>query len=86
MTPQNLAADYARLKTLIEIFDLNDPSRIFNVDESGFIIKGMTINRSKFIVQSGTRGKTRKPKFKVHMILSTSGQRRNPLLVLPGIE
>lgn len=43
MTAQNVASHFAGSKALTEKFDTTNLSRIFNSDESGFSIKGMTL-------------------------------------------
>lgn len=92
MAPPNNATHYNRLlKALVETFNINDPSRIFNFGKSDFSINGMTFGRSKCIVKSDTRDNTRDPMFKgtrdhvtLMPVISASGEVLNPLLVLPG--
>lgn len=93
MNPENVATHFARLHAICEKHSINDSSRIINLDESGFSLRGMTIGRAKCIVKSGTRGNTRELKFRgscdhvtLMPVVSAAGQVFTPLFVLPGKE
>lgn len=94
MNPTTVAAHFTRLKAVIEKYDIHDPSRIFNLDESGFSIKGMTLGgRAKCIVSEGARGNIVEPKFRgscdhvtLMPVVSAAGQALTPVVVLPGKE
>lgn len=73
-------------------YDINESARIFNLDESGFSIRGMALSCSKCAVKKGARGSTREVKFRgtfdhdTHIpVLSASGPILTPLFVLRGI-
>lgn len=66
---------------------------MFNSDESGFSLRGMTLGRSKCIVRSVMRANTRELKFRgtcdhvtVMPVISAAGQVMTPLVVFPGRE
>lgn len=92
-SPENVATRFTYLKSLMEKRDINDASRIFNLDEFGFSLRGMTLGMSKCVVASVTRENTREQKFRVscdHVIIMpvmfTVGQVLTPLVVLSGFE
>ena len=94
MNPENVATHFARIKALCAKHSISDGCYVFNLDESGFSIRGMTLGgRSKCIVQRGTRANTREPKFKgtcdhvtLMPVVSAAGQVYTPVVVLPGKE
>ena len=45
INPQNVAKQFCRLRAVMKKFDILDPSIIFNLEESGFSIKGMNLGR-----------------------------------------
>lgn len=90
---ENMAAHFARVCPVFEINANDDPSRVFNLDQSGFSMKGVTLGRSKIVGRNGTRGNTREVKFRGairHFTLmpafSAGRQSLTPLVVLPGKE
>lgn len=75
------------------LFPRNQKTQVFNLDECRFSIRGMTLGRSKCVVQKGTQGNTKEPKFRgtfdhvtMMPVISASGQVMTPLFVLPGKE
>lgn len=94
MNPDTVAEHFARIRAITEKHGINDPTRIINLDESGFSIRGMTLGgRSKCVVSQGSRGNTTEPKFKgtcdhvtLMPVVSASGQAYTPVIVLPGKE
>lgn len=55
MNPEYVARYFTRIKALMRKFDIDEPTRIFNLDESGFYIKGMTFGRWKCILKKKSR-------------------------------
>lgn len=49
----------AMIKELIDKQYINAPTRILNIDESGFSTRVIPLGRSKCSVRTGTRGKPR---------------------------
>lgn len=93
MNPENLVKHFCRLRPDMKRFDIMDPTRIFNLDESGFSVKGMTLGRSKFFVPKGRRGNSIESKFRgscdhvtMMPVISAAGQILTPLFVLPRVE
>lgn len=94
MTPEIVATHFARIRGLCDKYSIKQGSCIFNLDESGFSIRGMTLGgRKKCIVKKGTRANTKYVKFKgtvdhvtLMPVVSGSGQFYTPVFVLPGIE
>lgn len=93
MSPQTVETHFSMLKSIIEKHDIKDPSCIFNVDESGFSIRGMAVGRAKSVVESGTKANMLENRFQGtcdHVILmpvvSASRQFLTPLVVLPRKE
>lgn len=92
-SPENVAAHFACVKSLIKKHDINDVSRILNLGESGFNLRGMTLGRSKCVVASGTGENMHEPKFRgpcdlviIKLVISAAGQILTLLVVLPGAE
>lgn len=94
MNPENCAKHFARIKALCDKHGINDGCYIFNLDESGFSMRGMTLGgRTKCVVQRGTRANTREVKFRgtvdhvtLMPVVSGSGHIYTPLFVLPGVK
>ncbi len=55
MTIENLAAHYAWLKTIYEKYNIYCPSQVFNLDETGFNIRGAVRGKTKLIVPQKKR-------------------------------
>lgn len=45
MSPHNVAQHFARIRYLLNKYDIQDPTKVFNIDECGFSVKGMTWGR-----------------------------------------
>ena len=55
MSPENVVEYFARVKLLLEELEIREPSHVFNLDECGFSVKGMTRGRRvKRVVQAET--------------------------------
>lgn len=93
MDPEILAYHFAGLKEVIDKHKIRDPCRIFNLDDCGFSIRGMTLGRSKCAVKKGTIGNTRELTFKgtvdhvtMMPVILAFGKIFTPLLVSPGVD
>lgn len=58
-----MAKYFARIRALVKKYDI-DATRLFNLDETGFGMKGMTFGRSKCIVETKDRANTKELKLK----------------------
>lgn len=81
------------LAALMNTFDIQNRTRNFNADDSGFSTLGMSFGRSKCVVRRWEKGDTGEIQFRGscdHVILmpvvSAAGQIMKPLVVLQGIE
>ena len=45
MSPENIAAHFARIKAISQKFDIIKPWQVFDLDECGFSIRGMALGR-----------------------------------------
>ena len=94
MCPENVAAHFARIRALCSKHRITDAYQVFNLDESGFSLRGMTHgSRSKRIVKRGSRPNSREVKWKgkcdhltMMAVVNAAGQTFTPLFVLPGIK
>lgn len=94
MSPVNIAAHFARIKALSEKYGIKEPCQVFNLDESGFSIRGMAWSgRSKRVVRRAARANARQLKWRgsvdhvtMMAVVSAGGQSYTPLFVLPGIK
>lgn len=94
MCPENVAAHFARIRALADKHDITEPFQVFNLDESGFSIKGMSYgSRSKRIVRNGSRANARQLKWRgtcdhvtLMAVVNAAGQSYTPLVVLPGVQ
>lgn len=74
-------------------YDIWDPDRIFNLDKSGFSMRGMMLGSTKRVFKWSERGNTREIQFrgtcdhvKLLQVISAAGQIMTPIVVLPGVE
>ena len=72
-------------------YEINDPTRIFNMDESGFSVRGMKIIGFKCILKKGTLENTRETTFRgildkltVKLVISAVGYVLSTLVILLG--
>lgn len=91
MNPENMAMHFSRVKSIIDKFDIQYLTRIFNVARSACSIRGMTSGRFKYLVETYRRVNRRGVQFRgtvFHVILRTvvsaSGQVLTPLVDLRG--
>ena len=55
MSPDNVARHFARVQHILKSHGINEPTHVFNLDECGFSVKGMTWGRKvKRIVADGS--------------------------------
>lgn len=52
INPDNIATNFYLIKSLIEKHGINDPTTVFNLEESGFSIHILTLGRSKCLVRT----------------------------------
>lgn len=94
MNPSTVAKHFARIVALCEHYEIRDASQMFNLDETGFSIKGMrTGGRTKCVVPKNARANSRDVTFRGSIdhvtfmpVVSASGQLYTPVCVLPGVE
>ena len=92
MSPENVAAHFARIKPLSQKFDITKPWQVFKLDECGFSIRGMALGRRvKRLVQRSSRASTRTLKWQrtadhvtMMAIVNAVGQKYTPVFVLLG--
>lgn len=72
-------------------FSIRNPTRIFNLDEAGFFMRGMPLWRSKRVGKTGERGNTREIKFRgtlhhvtLMLVISAAGQILIPIVAQAG--
>lgn len=92
MNAESLSIHFAQIKTLMNRYKMDENSCIFNHDESGLSLNGITLGLSKSFTDTGNRG-IKKMKFKGSLdnitllsVFSVSRQILNPLFVFAGKE
>ncbi len=91
MTVNNVAAHFARLEAIYEKYSINCPSQIFNLDETGFSLKGAVRGQTKVIIPKGERANSVTLKTSgnvdhvtVMPVVSADGKVWNPAIILKG--
>ncbi len=92
MNPETVAVHFARIKSLCSNHNIANGCYIFNLDESGFFIRGMALGgREKCVVEEEVRPNTRYLKFQgfidhvsVMPVVSATVQVYTPVFILPG--
>ena len=91
MTVENVAGHYARLKAIYEKYSINCRSQIFNLDETGFSMRGAERGRTKLVTIKDQRLNCVSLKLSgsidhvtVLPVVSADGKMWNPAVVLKG--
>ncbi len=56
LTVNNVAAHFARLKAIYEKYSIKCPSQVFNLDETGFSLRGAVRGKTKVIITKRRKG------------------------------
>eukprot|EP00171_Calliarthron_tuberculosum_P004068 IDg4068t1 len=93
MSPENVAEHFARLRSVLDKYSITEPTHVFNLDECGFSVKGMTWGkRIKRVVHAGTTSFQRTLSWSGSVdhvtcmaVVSAAGRSWTPAFVLPGV-
>lgn len=93
MYSENVLKHFARLDASMSMFQIRYPAHAFDLHESGFSLKGMTLGLSKSIITSDLRGNTRELIFcrlcdhvTLMPVVSPVGQILKSLLIPPRLD
>lgn len=93
MSPEHVAEHFARVRTVLDKYRITEPTHVFNLDECGFSVKGMTWGRRvKRVVHAGTTSFQRTLTWTGSVdhvtcmaVVSAAGKAWTPAFVLPGV-
>lgn len=93
MSPDIVAEHFARIRTLMDSYGIHDPTHVFNLDECGFSVKGMSWGRRvKRVAVEGTTVFQRTIAWQGSVdhvtcmaVVNAAGQIFTPAFVLPGV-
>ena len=64
MNPENVRKHFARLSALMKVYDIYDPIRIFDLDDSDFLMTGTSLVRTKCVAKAGEHWSSREIRFR----------------------